>query len=148
MKSERMKTGGVGWGAGGKVRLLQCLWEPKFGEHNGKFSIICLLLSFSRGKQQRQENKDSKEERRDSDFVNIFSAKSLDLRPSKLNGIRCCAFNLRQERKSKVILSVNVDVYFALPIRGSFMDLVVLTFSMHAENCLEMLDVQVYNKTL
>lgn len=79
----------------------------RFGEHDGKFGIIWLLLSFSKGKQQRKEEKGNpNEERRDCDFVNI-SAKTLDLKSSELNGIRCSAFNLCQEKKAfhKVIFS-------------------------------------------
>lgn len=111
MKSERMKTSGMGWGAGGKEsEIVLGFREEGFGDHDGKFSIIWLLLSFSRGKQQRKEERENpNEERRDCDFVNI-SAKSLDLRLSKLNGIRCCAFNLRQEKNSssQVIFSQEI----------------------------------------
>jgi len=55
------------------------LWEEGFGDHNGKFSIIWLLLSFSKVTLQRKEEKQNTHQlTHECDFVNIFGNKTLN----------------------------------------------------------------------
>lgn len=58
----------------------------------------CFCVSSGESNKKKEEKDHLNEERCDCDLGNI-SSKTLNLKLSELNGIRCSAFNLYQEKK-------------------------------------------------
>ena len=91
----------MGRGAGGKGSeiVLGFSGGGVFWRARWKIRYDLVAFVFLQGKTTKERRVQLR--RRDCDFVNI-STKTLDRRPLKLNGIRCSAFNLCQEKKKQL----------------------------------------------